>query len=99
MGSELAAATAIIFEKYNEDRLFSMALKPVHYARYVNVIFPMFSSRSESSGGGCRNGVIVKAMDCGIEVREFELQSRFYVHFRANTLGKSMNPLILPSRG
>ena len=23
-----------------------------------------------------------KAMDCGVEVNEFELQSRYYVHFR-----------------
>ena len=38
---------------------------------------------------------MVKAMDCGIVVREFELQSHFYVHFRTNTLGKGMNPLIL----
>ena len=42
-------------------------------------------------------GVMFKAMDCGIVVREFELQSRYYVHFRANTLGKGMNPLILPA--
>ena len=41
-------------------------------------------------------GVMVKAMHCGIVVREFVLQSRYYVHFRANTLGKGMNPLILP---
>ena len=41
-------------------------------------------------------GVMVKAMNCGIVVREFVLQSRYYVHFRANTLGKGMNPLILP---
>ena len=27
---------------------------------------------------------------------KFVLQSRYYVHFRANTLGKGMNPLILP---
>ncbi len=40
--------------------------------------------------------VMVKAMNCGIVVREFVLQSRYYVHFRANTLGKGMNPLILP---
>ena len=40
-----------------------------------------------------------KAMDCGIVVREFVLQSRYYVHFRANTLGKGMNPLILPAMG
>ena len=39
--------------------------------------------------------VMVKAMNCGIVVREFVLQSHYYVHFRANTLGKGMNPLIL----
>ena len=48
---------------------------------------------------GCRRGVMVKAMDCGIVVREFEFQSRYYVHFRANTLGKGMNPLILQAMG
>ena len=32
---------------------------------------------------GCPRGVMVKAC--------------YYVHFRANTLGKGMNPLILPS--
>ena len=48
---------------------------------------------------GCPRGVMVKAMDCGIVVSEFVLQSRYYVHFRANTLGKGMNPLILPSMG
>ena len=45
---------------------------------------------------GCPRGVMVKAMHCGIVVHEFVLQSRYYVHFRANTLGKGMNPLILP---
>ena len=45
---------------------------------------------------GCPRGVMVKAMNCGIVVREFVLQSRYYVHFRANTLGKGMNPIILP---
>ena len=45
------------------------------------------------------SGVMVKAMDCGIVVREFVLQSRSYIHFRANTLGKGMNPLILPAMG
>ena len=44
---------------------------------------------------GCPRGVMVKAMDCGIVVREFVLQSRYYVHFRANTLGKA----ILPAMG
>ena len=34
-------------------------------------------------------------MDRRIVVGEFELQSRYYVHFRINTFGKGMNPLIL----
>ena len=29
---------------------------------------------------------MVKAMDCEIVVSDFELQLRYYVHFRANTL-------------
>ena len=49
--------------------------------------------------GGCLRGVMVKAMDCRIVVCEFVLQSRYYVHFRTNTLGKGMNPLILPAMG
>ena len=48
--------------------------------------------------GGCPSGVMVKAMDCGIVVRKF-VQSCNYVHFRANTLGKGMNPVILPAMG
>ena len=49
--------------------------------------------------GGCPLGVMVKAMDCGIVVREFVFQSPYYVHFRANTLGKGMNLSILPAMG
>ena len=49
--------------------------------------------------GGVLMVLLVKVMDCGIVVRKFELQSRYYVHFRANTLGKGMNPLILPVMG
>ena len=44
-------------------------------------------------------GVMAKAMDCRIVVRKFVFQSRYYVHFKANTLGKGMNPLILPAMG
>ena len=46
---------------------------------------------------GWPGGVMVKSIDCGIVVSEFVLQSCYYVHFRANTLGKGMNPLILPA--
>ena len=53
----------------------------------------------ETKPKGCPLDVMVKAMDCWIEVREFVLQSRYYVHFWANTLGKGMNPLMLPAMG
>ena len=48
---------------------------------------------------GCPRGVMVKAMDCGIVIREFVHQSRYHFHFRANTFGKGINPLILPAMG
>ena len=47
--------------------------------------------------GSWPRGVMVKAMDCKIVESEFE--SRYYVHFRTNTLGKGMNPLNLSSMG
>ena len=48
---------------------------------------------------GCPRDVMVNAMDCGIVVSEFVLQWHYYVYFLANTLGKGMNPLILPAMG
>ena len=50
-------------------------------------------------GAGVLVVLMVKAMDCGIVVSEFELQSHYYVHFLTNTLGKGMKPLILPAMG
>ena len=58
----------------------------------------VYSTALANWGRGPR-GVMVKAMDGGIVVSEFVLQSRYYVHFGANTLGKGMNPLILPAMG
>ena len=48
---------------------------------------------------GCPCGVMVKVMDYGIVVSKFVLQLHYYIHFRVNTLGKGMNPLILPAMG
>ena len=42
---------------------------------------------------------MVKALDCGIVVREFEHQSRYDALFRTNTLGKTMNPTYPPIYG
>ena len=69
------------------------------YTFILSVIYPvphLFKCRKTQKMRGCPRGVMVKAMDCGIVVREFVLQSRYYIHFRANTLG---NPLILPAMG
>ena len=52
-----------------------------------------------STGSGCPRGAMVNALDCEIVVSEFVLQSCYYFHFRANTLGKGINPLILPTTG
>ncbi len=62
----------------------------------MNIIFSVITSSVQGVGP---RGVMVKAMDYGIVVSEFELQSCYYVHFRTNTLGKGMNPLILPAMG
>ena len=39
-------------------------------------------------------GVVVNVLDWVITVSEFELQSRNYVYFWNNTLGKGMIPII-----
>ena len=52
-----------------------------------------------SSRGGCPRGIMIKVLDWGIVVSEFELKSRYYVHFWTNTLRKGINPLILPAMG
>ena len=66
----------------------------------TSLFFKSVNPRSfTSSFGGGPRGVMAKAMDCGIVVSEFVLQSRYYVHFRANTLGKGMRSLILPAMG
>ena len=59
----------------------------------------MFANIMTKSPRGIPRGVMVKVMNCGIVVSEFVLQSRYCVHFRANTLGKGMNPLILQAMG
>ena len=52
----------------------------------------------QDSSGGCPRGVMVKAMDCGIVVSEFVLQSCYYVHFKQMHLGK-YEPPYPPSYG
>ena len=48
---------------------------------------------------GIPHNEMAKVLDCELKVSEFALQSRYYVHFQTNTLGKGMNPLMTPDIG
>ena len=63
--------------------------------RQVYIVLCIYTNAS----GWCLRGVMVKSMDCGIVVSEFELQSPYYVHFRIDTLGKSFNSILLQAMG
>ena len=39
---------------------------------------------------------MAKVLDCNLEISEFELQSRYNIYFKANTLEKAMNPVSPP---
>ena len=40
-----------------------------------------------SINGSSPRSVVENILDCDIGVKEFELQSRYYVHFQTNTIG------------
>ena len=40
------------------------------------------------------HGVMVSVLDSNLDVSEFKLWSCYYIHFRTDTLGKGINPLI-----
>ena len=42
---------------------------------------------------------MITVLDYGFEVSEFDFQSRYYVHFQKETLGKDMNSLTHPIYG
>ena len=80
-----------VYSKIRHNNVFSQTQRNNLYPKipYNN----MYSKGRHSKS----HVVMVKALNCRIVVCEFELQSRYYVHFRTNTLGKGSNPLILPA--
>ena len=60
----------------------------------VTLFSSSFCANVSTSWGGDLHDVMANMLDCNILANEFELQSCFYIHFRANSLGKGMNPLI-----
>ena len=75
--------------KNNDDNTFVFL-----FALFLSSLFKL-----KPEPGECSRGVMVKVAGCGIIVSEFILLSRYYVNFRANTLRKGMNALILPAMG
>ena len=49
--------------------------------------------------GGCPRSVMVKVLDSRVVVREFELQSLYYVHFPPNAYWERYEPLYPPIYG
>ena len=57
-----------------------------------------FSSQTKTYRGTLHD-VTAKILDCSLEVNELGLQSRYYIHFWTNVLGKGMNLLFSPAMG
>ena len=67
---------------------------PITIGIYVTFLFHSFFN-SLKRFRRCPRGLLVKVLYCGIVIRKFELLSHYYVSFRTNTLGESINPFIL----
>ena len=87
-------------ENVSPSKLFAFGLKKkYHQNKDICKICKLILQGWYNFIWGCPCGVIVKAMDCRIVESEFELQLRYYIPFRTNTLGKGMNPFYPPSYG
>ena len=62
-----------------------------HYSYLIDSSFVPADSKYETWG---LHSVVANELDCDIEVNAFELQSRYYVHFRINIFRKGINPFI-----
>ena len=58
-----------------------------------------FKTLDNLNSGISLRGVVANVVDCDILLSEFELESRYYVHIRANNFRKGMNSLTLPCNG
>ena len=96
---ERGSGISVLPARHDDDDEYTVYKEKALSLRVLEEDIPFLTSKNwgvSPHHQGCPRGVMVKAMNCGIVVCGFVLQSRYYVHFRANTLGKGMNPLILP---
>ena len=59
----------------------------------IHYIYTYYAAVHLSKSGRSLRGVLANVLDYDTVVREFEFQSRYYVHIRTNILGKGMNSL------
>ena len=60
---------------------------------YIGLVYKM---------SGCfvsPRSAVANVLDCDNVVSEFELQSSYYIHFRIDTFGKGINPLLPMNMG
>ena len=60
-----------------------------------DILYIFRHSIIEVCGEGSHHDAVASVLDCDIVVNEFELKSRYLIHFRTNTLLKGMN-LFMP---
>ena len=65
----------------------------------MTMLFELLNDSSKDWWEGCPRDVSVKAMDCGIVVSEFVLQSRYYVQFLDKYPWERYNDRIFPAMG
>ena len=72
-----------------------------HFNFYDFQLLPILTIYSVPYNSFCRcpRVVLVKTMDSGIVVSDFELQSCYYFYFKTNTLVKGLNLHIIPAMG
>ena len=86
-------------KKKKKESLHRTVTLLIQYLYRHRILFSNSSDSSSKYYWGCLHGVMVKALACRILVSKFELQLRYYVRSRTNTLGKGMNPPYPPSYG
>ena len=94
---------AILFITARRSHIYKTRAERIKQSLYTAIIFFFTKALKTTLSINLRenpHGVEANALDCSVEVSEFDLQSQNYVHFRINTLGKGINFLIpTPSYG
>ena len=87
------------FTKHEHARVYSISqlfCNEKFSCREKMVFALVYLFRFVTNFMGNPHDVVANGLDGNVEEKEFELQSQYYVHFRPNTHGKEMNPLIFP---